>query len=134
MKPAKNAGSTFINDFPPSHLKSGFLLYKKRPFRRIGGISGGIEMATGEGTQTQGKFGEGLNKFKEEASHLGDRAKEELGKLKDRASVYKEGANEFLDAAAAYIRENPQRSVLIAAGTGIGLGIILGLLMRGRRD
>jgi len=91
-------------------------------------------MATGEGTQTQGKFGEGLNKFKEEASHLGDRAKEELGKLKDRASVYKEGANEFLDAAAAYIRENPQRSVLIAAGTGIGLGIILGLLMRGRRD
>lgn len=80
--------------------------------------------------QSPGRF----SHLKEEASKLSDKAREELQKLKEKASVYKEGATEFLDAASTYVKENPQRSMVIAGVAGIGLGVIIGLLLRGRRD
>lgn len=69
----------------------------------------------------------GIGHMKEEAAQLGE-------KLKERVTVYKEGASELLDSASEYIKEHPQKSAMIALGVGVGLGVIVGLLLRGRRD
>jgi len=65
--------------------------------------------------------------------HARQRAGEEWDHVRDRLSVYGEGADEFIDAVARYIKENPQRSAIIAGATGLGIGLIAGLILRGRR-
>jgi ElaB/YqjD/DUF883 family membrane-anchored ribosome-binding protein len=81
------------------------------------------------------KIKENLKHIKEDASHYAERAGEGIREFREKMHVYREGANEFLDSMSTYIKENPQRSALITGGIGLGLGIILGLLMRGgRRD
>lgn len=73
------------------------------------------------------KLGQRLGHMKDEAVQMGH-------KVKERMTVYKEGASEFMDGMSEYVKENPQKSALIAMGAGVGLGIIIGLLLRGRRD
>lgn len=79
------------------------------------------------------KFKDKYENVKNEAAHLRERAGEGYQHMKERVSVYGEGANEFIDAVGQYIKENPQRSAMIAASAGVGVGLVLGLLIRGRR-
>jgi len=74
-------------------------------------------------------------KLKESFQSMGAGAEEKFNDLREKMMVYREGANEFFDSMAEYIKENPQKSSLIAGGVGLGLGVIIGLLIRGgRRD
>ena len=80
------------------------------------------------------KIKDGIHHIEERAQQLGQRASESVQQVRERAAAYQAGASEFLDSMAVYIKENPQRSAMIAAGMGLGLGVIVGLLLRGRRD
>ena len=74
-------------------------------------------------------------KIKEGMQNLGSEAEQQFNELREKVMVYREGANEFFDSMAEYIKENPQRATLIGGSIGLGVGIILGLLIRGgRRD
>lgn len=72
-------------------------------------------------------------RIKEQVQHAKKRAGEEWENVRERISVYSEGADEFIDAVGRYIKENPQKSAIIAAASGLGAGLILGLLLRSRR-
>ncbi len=72
-------------------------------------------------------------RLKEKVQQARQKAGEEWEHVRDRLSVYGEGADEFIDSVGRYIKENPQRSAMIAAAAGVGFGLILGLLVRGRR-
>lgn len=88
-----------------------------------------------EGVQ---QFQEGVEQMKKSAAQMSGRANETfhigMKEFKNRATVYQGDATEFLDSMAVYIKENPQRSALVAGAAGLGLGLILGLMTRGRRD
>ena len=76
---------------------------------------------------------EGLHHIEEKAEAFRSRAAEGVQQVRTRAGAYQAGASEFIDSLALYVKENPQRSAAIAACAGVGLGVIIGLLMR-RRD
>jgi len=75
-----------------------------------------------------------LDVLKEQAGQLAGKAKEGIARLNEKTAVYQEGAKEFLDSVGLYIKENPQRSAIIAILTGLGLGLILGRLTKRSRD
>jgi len=76
-----------------------------------------------------------IEQIKEQAGNIAGKARESLNKLNESTAVYQEGSKEFLDSVGLYIKENPQRSAMIAILTGIGLGIVLGRISkRGRHD
>ena len=83
------------------------------------------------------RFHESVQHLKEGANQFGDRAQESFNEgwreFRNRASVYQGEANEFLDELAKKIKENPQQSALVAGAVGVGVGLVLGLMMRGRR-
>ena len=83
--------------------------------------------------ETTSKLKEGLMNVEEKAARLGQKATEKMDNIKTRAVVYQQTTGEFIDALAEYIKQNPQRSALVAGATGVGLGIIVGLLLR-RKD
>jgi len=89
-------------------------------------------MASDIDKDTAKRIKEGI---KEGIQSLGAGAGEQFNELREKVMVYREGANEFFDSMGEYMKEHPQKSSLIAGGIGLGVGIILGLLMRGgRRD
>ena len=76
-----------------------------------------------------------MDVLKEQAGQIAGKAKEGFARLNEKTAVYQEGAKELLDSVGLYIKENPQRSAMIAILTGLGLGLILGrLTKRGRND
>ncbi len=75
-----------------------------------------------------------MDAIKEQAANLAGKAKEGMAKINERTQVYQEGAKEFLDSVGLYIKENPQRSAIIAVLTGLGLGILLGRISKRGRD
>lgn len=84
-------------------------------------------------TTTANKVKESYEQARKKASELGHKADEEFAHLKEKLNTYSHGADEFLDELAAYIRENPQRAAMIAGVTGLSIGILIGLVLRGRR-
>jgi len=85
--------------------------------------------------ETGEKLKEGIKNLKGDAEQYRDFAEEGYREFREKMSVYREGANEFIDAMGVYIKENPQKSALIASGIGFGFGMIVALLLRGgRRD
>ncbi len=73
-----------------------------------------------------------VQSLKADVAELQDRASAGLRDLKDKSQVYREKSGEVIGSVAEYCKENPQQAALIAGATGLGVGIILGLLMRGR--
>ncbi len=61
--------------------------------------------------------------------HARDAAKQVVGNVRERAGTYyqqgKEKATELTEKAEGFVREQPIKSVLIAAGVGLLLGILL---------
>ena len=82
--------------------------------------------ATGANTE---KLKQGYENLKGQAQKARARAQDTYEQARARASVYGEGAHEFVDAAGQYVKENPERSTLIAGVTGLGFGLLLGLLI-----
>ncbi len=78
-----------------------------------------------------------LKKKYEELKQKYDQLREKLGEewvnIKDKMQVYGEGAEEVIDSISRYIKENPQRASIIAGLLGLGLGFILGMLIRGNK-
>lgn len=72
-------------------------------------------------------------RLKEKYHQVRARAGEEWSNVRERLSPYGEGAEELIDSVGRYVKENPQRSVMIAGAAGLGLGVLVGLLLRGRR-
>ena len=68
------------------------------------------------------------------AEKVGVAAKESYGVAKDKVRYGYEKARKDMDHLVEdvneYVRDNPSKSILVAAGAGF----LLGLLMRGRRD
>ena len=81
----------------------------------------------------QHKMKEGVDHLKEEAAHLRDKAEEGYRYVRERAQPYQQEAHEFIDSVGKYAKENPQTAAMIAGAAGMGIGIILGMLMRGNR-
>ncbi|MCB1165876.1 MAG: hypothetical protein KDK37_05275 [Leptospiraceae bacterium] len=79
------------------------------------------------------KLKQGYEQIKGQAQKARARAQETYDQARARAAVYGEGAQEFVDAAGEYVKENPERSTLIAGVTGLGFGLLLGLLI-GRKN
>jgi len=70
---------------------------------------------------------EGVDKIMDKAESLNERGKEEIARLKEKASMMREDVD-------GYISKNPEKSVLIAAGVGVVLGAVLAAaLMRRNR-
>lgn len=61
--------------------------------------------------------------------HAREAARQAVGQVKDQAASYyargKETAKQWQDGSEQYIQENPIKSVLIAAGAGLVLGLLL---------
>ncbi|MBE7437222.1 MAG: hypothetical protein HS115_02115 [Spirochaetales bacterium] len=68
--------------------------------------------------------------LRENAAAYGNKALAEMEELRKRMLVYGDDAREFLDATSEYIKQNPQRATMLAAGVGVAAGLILGLLIR----
>ncbi len=69
--------------------------------------------------------------LKQKYEVLRSKAGEEWSHIKEKMHVYGEGTEEFIDSVGRYIKENPQRSTIIAASIGFGIGLILGLIIKG---
>ncbi len=81
---------------------------------------------------TANRIKETIQNFQGKAAVGAARAGESIENMREKAAVYQQGAEELIDSLGAYIKENPQRSAVIAAGVGIGMGVIVGLLLRNR--
>lgn len=65
-----------------------------------------------------------VDKIIDKAEHMRERSNEEIAYLKEKAIIIKENVD-------GYIKKNPEKSVLIAAGIGVVIGgIIVATIMR----
>lgn len=73
------------------------------------------------------------SKVRDQGERVGDYARERYGVARDRVGQGYDRARKDVDQLAAdvnvYVRDNPGRAVLIAAG----VGFVLGFLLRGER-
>jgi len=65
----------------------------------------------------------------DEAAGLLEHARERAGALTQRV---KEGARQKEEQFEGYVREHPVKSVLVAAGIGAGVGLLIGALVARR--
>jgi ElaB/YqjD/DUF883 family membrane-anchored ribosome-binding protein len=70
---------------------------------------------------------ERVDKIMDKAESMGETGKEKLAHLKEKASMMRENVD-------GYIKENPEKSVLIAAGIGAVVGAIIVASMIRRRQ
>lgn len=68
-----------------------------------------------------------VDRIMDNAESMRDRGKEEVAHLRDKAVKTRENVD-------GYIRENPERSVLIAAGVGAVVGAVLAVAIMKRRN
>ena len=91
------------------------------------------ERARRGGNQVKASASRAGELAKEKASRAGEVAKEKYGvavdNLKQGYDKVHKDMGKLTDDVNDYVRSNPGRSILMAAG----LGFVIGLLMRGRR-
>lgn len=81
---------------------------------------------------------EELQNLKNKAKKITGKAREEYlehvsdlkEKLKQVTGETSEKAKQIIDQTGTYIKENPQKATLISLGVGVGLGLVIGLLLR----
>ena len=88
------------------------------------------EMESNEDAVTRLK--DSVQTLKEDVAELQNRASARLNDLKEKGQVYREKGGEVIDSLGEYCKENPQQAAIVAGATGLGIGVILGLLMRGK--
>ncbi|MCS7204712.1 MAG: hypothetical protein NZ853_03365 [Leptospiraceae bacterium] len=80
------------------------------------------------------KFQQAYEELKQKLESIRVKAEEELRLLREKAKVYGAGAEEFIDSVGRYVKENPQRSSIIAILIGFVIGLLLGLLIKKNND
>jgi len=70
---------------------------------------------------------ESVDKIMDKAESIGERGKEAMDGLKEKAAAAKENVD-------GYIRKNPEKSVLIAVGVGAVVGALLTAAMMRRKN
>jgi len=84
-------------------------------------------------SELEGRVRRTRREMRRRAEELGEAAKERYDRAVEGAKAgyekAKKNAGDLAEDVNVYVRENPGRSILIAAG----VGFVLGLLMRGRR-
>ena len=79
---------------------------------------------TGKISNMRQKTHDGVDNIMDKAESVGERGKEEMNHLKEKALMVRKNVD-------VYIQKNPERSVLFATGAGIILGgILVAILMR----
>ena len=68
-----------------------------------------------------------VDKIMDKAENINERSKEKLSHIKEKASMMKEDID-------GYIRQNPEKSVLIAAGIGAVIGAMFAAAMMRRKQ
>jgi len=68
-----------------------------------------------------------VDKILDKAADIGERGKEAMDGLKEKAAAAKENVD-------GYIRKNPEKSVLIAVGVGAVVGALLAAAMMRRKN
>jgi ElaB/YqjD/DUF883 family membrane-anchored ribosome-binding protein len=90
----------------------------------------GEKMANGkrdtEITNVRNRTHQGVDKIMDEAEIIRESGKEGVAYLKEETMMIKENVD-------GYIRKNPEKSVLIAAGVGAVVGAVLAAVMMRKR-
>jgi ElaB/YqjD/DUF883 family membrane-anchored ribosome-binding protein len=80
------------------------------------------------GEQIREKASQVGQSVRERAEQMGQAAQEQLGQIRESAAEYyqqgRERAMEWQQNLEDYIREQPLRSILIAAGAGMLIGVL----------
>jgi ElaB/YqjD/DUF883 family membrane-anchored ribosome-binding protein len=72
--------------------------------------------------------------FREAARRIEQVMREGVEQFRTRAEPYRENASQQIDEAQKYVVERIKERPLVATLTGLGVGLLLGLLMANRSD
>jgi ElaB/YqjD/DUF883 family membrane-anchored ribosome-binding protein len=72
--------------------------------------------------------------FREAAKRIEQVMRESVDQLRTRAEPYRESASQQIDEAQKYVVERIKQRPVIATVTGLGVGLLLGLLMAANRS
>lgn len=72
--------------------------------------------------------------FREAAKRIEQAMREGMEQLRNRAEPYTESATQQIDEAQKYVVERIKERPVIATLTGLGVGLLLGLLMAANRS
>ena len=89
--------------------------------------SAAIEAADDAASQAERRFSEAARKFEKVVA-------ESLEQIRAQSRTYADSTAEHLDEAQKYVAERVRERPLMAAGTALGVGILLGLLLSGGRS
>ena len=72
--------------------------------------------------------------FRDAAKRIEQVMREGVEQLRTRAEPYRESASQQIDEAQKYVVERIKERPLVATLTGLGIGLLLGLLMANRSE
>jgi ElaB/YqjD/DUF883 family membrane-anchored ribosome-binding protein len=78
-------------------------------------------------TNVRQKAHNGVNKMMDKAENIKDESKEEITSLKEKAIKARENVD-------GYISDNPEKSILMAAGAGLVAGAIATAVVMKKKD
>ena len=93
----------------------------------VGGLTGG------EQTQAKGKLNEVSGTIQNTAGKVKDQAQEAYGKVKDQAQDVMGQAKGKAQDLSGDLEDRVREQPLVSVGVAVGLGVVLGLLLRGGR-
>ena len=85
------------------------------------------ESASQLASQAERRFAEATKRFEKVVA-------DGLDQIKAQTHTYTDNAGEHIDEASRYVAERVREKPLVAAGTALGVGILLGLLLAGGRS
>jgi len=98
------------------------------------GVAAARERCREVATEARGKADRFSGDFRRGAGEAGEAARERYAQfsenVRDGYEKARKDADDLTESVNEYVRDNPGKSVLVAAGAGF----LLGLLFRGRRD
>jgi ElaB/YqjD/DUF883 family membrane-anchored ribosome-binding protein len=76
---------------------------------------------------------EAQRSFAEAARKIEQAVSEGLEQIRAQSRTYADTAGQRVDEAQKYLSERVREKPLVSAGTALGIGVVLGLLLSGRR-
>ena len=84
--------------------------------------------------RTGAKIVDSMGKVAEVKGRISDVVEEGVDTAARKVKQGREAAEEFMEDAAHTVRRNPLQSVALTFGVAFGMGVMVGWLLRGRRD